>query len=66
MLRNSTSFTPPLGLIAGICVSDDGLLLATIAMDKTMKIYDVINFGMYPDRLATSYPGSMRATEISS
>ncbi|KAG0043987.1 Peptidyl-prolyl cis-trans isomerase cyp15 [Gryganskiella cystojenkinii] len=35
-----------LGLIAGICVSDDGLLLATIAMDKTMKVYDVINFDM--------------------
>jgi len=37
-----------LGLIAGISVSDDGLLLATIAMDKTMKVYDVINFGMLP------------------
>ncbi|KAF9134592.1 Peptidyl-prolyl cis-trans isomerase cyp15 [Mortierella sp. 14UC] len=35
-----------LGLIAGISVSDDGLLLATIAMDKTLKVYDVINFDM--------------------
>jgi peptidylprolyl isomerase domain and WD repeat-containing protein 1 len=34
------------GLIAGISVSDDGLLLATIAMDKSLKVYDVINFGM--------------------
>ncbi|KAG0311165.1 Peptidyl-prolyl cis-trans isomerase cyp15 [Linnemannia gamsii] len=35
-----------LGLIAGISVSDDGLLLATIAMDKSLKVYDVINFDM--------------------
>ncbi|KAF9161292.1 Peptidyl-prolyl cis-trans isomerase cyp15 [Actinomortierella ambigua] len=35
-----------LALISGISVSDDGLLLATVAMDKSLKVYDVINFDM--------------------
>ncbi|KAG0238919.1 hypothetical protein BGW42_000080 [Actinomortierella wolfii] len=35
-----------LALISGISVSYDGLLLATVAMDKSLKVYDVINFDM--------------------
>ncbi|KAF9582283.1 hypothetical protein BGW38_000407 [Lunasporangiospora selenospora] len=35
-----------LALIAGLAVSDDGLLLATIAKDKSLKVFDVVNFDM--------------------
>lgn len=47
-----------IGLVAGINVSDDGLLLATIAMDKSLKVYDVINFGkIQPNvRRCSSFP----------
>lgn len=33
------------GPITGISCSDDGLLGATISPDKTLKVYDVVNFG---------------------
>ena len=36
-----------LGNITCISVSADGLLLATGAVDKALKIFDVINFGEY-------------------
>ncbi|KAG9292622.1 hypothetical protein G9A89_006994 [Geosiphon pyriformis] len=39
-------FRSHLGNITGISVSLDGLLLATIAVDKALKVYDVINFDM--------------------
>ncbi|CAG8486722.1 1718_t:CDS:10 [Ambispora gerdemannii] len=39
-------FRSHLGNITGISVSSDGLLLATIAVDKALKVYDVINFDM--------------------
>ncbi|CAG8473316.1 2335_t:CDS:10 [Acaulospora colombiana] len=39
-------FRSHMGVIAGISVSADGLLLATIATDKALKVYDVINFGI--------------------
>ncbi|CAG8504844.1 42642_t:CDS:10 [Gigaspora margarita] len=38
-------FRSHLGNITGISVSADGLLLATTAIDKALKVYDVINFG---------------------
>ena len=34
-----------LGSITGISLSADSNLLATIAVDKAIKIYDVVNFG---------------------
>lgn len=39
-------FRSHLGSIIGMAVSADGTLLATIATDKTLKVYDVINFDM--------------------
>ncbi|CAG8670190.1 15016_t:CDS:10, partial [Gigaspora rosea] len=39
-------FRSHLGNITGISVSADGLLLATTAIDKALKVYDVINFDM--------------------
>ncbi|CAG8444879.1 5545_t:CDS:10 [Acaulospora morrowiae] len=39
-------FRSHMGAITGISVSADGLLLATIATDKALKVYDVINFDM--------------------
>ncbi|CAG8532205.1 1349_t:CDS:10 [Cetraspora pellucida] len=38
-------FRSHLGNITGISVSADGLLLATVAIDKALKVYDVVNFG---------------------
>ncbi|CAG8783188.1 5743_t:CDS:2, partial [Cetraspora pellucida] len=37
-------FRSHLGNITGISVSADGLLLATVAIDKALKVYDVVNF----------------------
>ena len=34
-----------LGSITGISLSANSNLLATIAVDKAIKIYDVVNFG---------------------
>jgi WD40 repeat protein len=39
------TFKAHLGSIVKISASDDGLLLATISKDTTMKVYDIINFG---------------------
>ncbi|RKP34278.1 peptidyl-prolyl cis-trans isomerase cyp15 [Dimargaris cristalligena] len=39
-------FRSHLGPITGVALSADGLLFATISTDKTLKIYDVINFDM--------------------
>jgi hypothetical protein len=36
-----------LGNITCISVSADGLLLATGAVDKALKVFDVVNFGEY-------------------
>lgn len=38
-------FRAHIGNIVSISVSADGLLLATIAVDKALKVFDVINFG---------------------
>ena len=40
-------FRAHVSVITGIAASPDGLLLATIAADKTAKIYDVLNFGRF-------------------
>jgi peptidylprolyl isomerase domain and WD repeat-containing protein 1 len=48
-------FRSHLGSIIGMAVSSDGTLLATIATDKTLKIYDVINFDMI-NMLKLDYP----------
>ena len=39
-------FRAHLGTINDICVNENGTLLATLASDKAMKVYDVINFDM--------------------
>ena len=39
-------FRAHLGLINDICVNENGTLLATLAADKAMKVYDVVNFDM--------------------
>nr|XP_002736396.1 PREDICTED: peptidylprolyl isomerase domain and WD repeat-containing protein 1-like [Saccoglossus kowalevskii] len=39
-------FRAHLGCIECICVSSDGLLLCTVADDKSVKVFDVINFDM--------------------
>ncbi|RHZ65105.1 hypothetical protein Glove_319g14 [Diversispora epigaea] len=39
-------FRAHIGNIIGISASADGLLLATIAVDKALKVFDVINFDM--------------------
>jgi peptidylprolyl isomerase domain and WD repeat-containing protein 1 len=39
-------FRSHLGPIVGMAISSDGLLLCTISLDQSMKIYDVINFDM--------------------
>ncbi|XP_071952019.1 peptidylprolyl isomerase domain and WD repeat-containing protein 1-like [Antedon mediterranea] len=39
-------FRAHLGSIVSICVSSDGLLLCTISDDKTLKVFDIINFDM--------------------
>jgi peptidylprolyl isomerase domain and WD repeat-containing protein 1 len=44
-------FRSHLGSITGLTVSNDGLLMATAAADKSFKVYDVINFGKHPSGL---------------
>ncbi|KAL1921120.1 uncharacterized protein VTP21DRAFT_10836 [Calcarisporiella thermophila] len=39
-------FRAHLGAINGITVSDNGQLLATISVDKSLKVFDIINFDM--------------------
>ena len=39
-------FRAHLGTINDICVNETGTLLATLAADKAMKVYDVVNFDM--------------------
>ncbi|XP_033120837.1 peptidylprolyl isomerase domain and WD repeat-containing protein 1-like [Anneissia japonica] len=39
-------FRAHLGTIVSICMSGDGMLLCTISEDKTLKVFDVINFDM--------------------
>ena len=39
-------FRAHLGTINDICVNETGTLLATLASDKAMKVYDVVNFDM--------------------
>jgi len=39
-------FRAHLGAINDICVNETGTLLATLASDKAMKVYDVVNFDM--------------------
>jgi peptidylprolyl isomerase domain and WD repeat-containing protein 1 len=39
------TFKSHLGPIIKMDASPDGLLLATISKDTTMKIYDIVNFG---------------------
>ncbi|KAJ1954509.1 Peptidyl-prolyl cis-trans isomerase cyp15, partial [Dispira parvispora] len=39
-------FRSHLGTITGVSLSADGLLFATVSVDKTVKIYDVMNFDM--------------------
>ena len=36
-----------LGSIEGIAASADGLLLATVSNDQSLKIYDIVNFGLH-------------------
>ena len=35
------------GKVTAVSVTADGLLLCTAAEDKALKVFDVINFGMY-------------------
>ncbi|KAK9763570.1 Peptidyl-prolyl cis-trans isomerase cyp15 [Basidiobolus ranarum] len=39
-------FRAHLGAITGVSISADGLLFATISVDKSLKVFDVINFDM--------------------
>lgn len=38
-------FRSHLGVIHSICTNYNGTLLCTVASDKAMKVFDVINFG---------------------
>ena len=38
---------PHIGKVMGMGASADGLLLCTISDDKSLKVFDVINFGEY-------------------
>lgn len=38
-------FRAHLMAIKGLAASPDGIYAATISLDKTMKVFDVINFG---------------------
>jgi len=33
--------------ITGVSASTDGQLFATVSEDKTVKVFDVVNFGVY-------------------
>jgi peptidylprolyl isomerase domain and WD repeat-containing protein 1 len=43
-VKNYRAHTGP---VTGIAVSADGTLLASISTDKTVKVFDVINFGRF-------------------
>lgn len=38
-------FRAHLGKVVDMATSSDGLLLCTVSDDKSMKVFDVINFG---------------------
>jgi peptidylprolyl isomerase domain and WD repeat-containing protein 1 len=40
-------FRSHLGPVTGLAASSDGLLLCTCSVDQSVKIYDVVNFGMH-------------------
>lgn len=40
------TFRSHLGPITGMAASVDGLFLCTASADKSLKIYDILNFGM--------------------
>ena len=40
------------GKIVDVSVSADGMLLCTTADDKSLKVFDVLNFGEYPSSVA--------------
>ena len=36
---------PSAGKVMGMSASSDGLLLCTVSDDKSLKVFDVVNFG---------------------
>ena len=38
-------FRAHLGKVVGMATSSDGLLLCTVSDDKSMKVFDIVNFG---------------------
>ena len=40
-------FRAHLGKVVGMATSSDGLLLCTVSDDKSMKVFDIVNFGEF-------------------
>ena len=46
-LWNCLDLFRTVGAIADVSASADGLLYCTVAADKALKVFDVVNFGMF-------------------